>query len=218
MALPPDDKSRKELPVFTGPLMYFPDAIAEVARVCKIGNDQHNPGEPLHWARGKSMDQMNTALRHMMDHGTGTVKDVDGTYHMAKAVWRCLAELQLTIEHTREAAKEDAAIDERYGPPMCLVCAKPCEQGAHDMCGKHDPLRGMGLIDRMTARERDVVKDLRPGALVKAIAPTGIVTEGMITTTRYHGDRDVLETQYYVTFIEPKCADWYSGHQLEVML
>jgi hypothetical protein len=98
MSLPTDDKSRKALPIFTGPLMYFPDALLELAAVCKAGNEQHSPGEPLHWAREKSVDQLNTALRHMMDHGTGTRVDVDGRYHLAKAAWRLLAELQLSIE------------------------------------------------------------------------------------------------------------------------
>lgn len=99
--LPTDDASRKGLPIFRGPLMYFPDAMLALAAVCKVGNDQHNPGQPLHWAREKSTEQMDTALRHMIDHGLGNTKDVDGTYHMAKAVWRCLAELQLTIEKDR---------------------------------------------------------------------------------------------------------------------
>lgn len=96
--LPTDDAARKSLPVFRGPLMYFPNALLEVARVCKVGNDQHNPGQPMHWARGKSTEQMDTALRHMMDHGLGNTRDIDGTYHLAKAAWRILAELQLTIE------------------------------------------------------------------------------------------------------------------------
>jgi hypothetical protein len=100
---PDDAQGRKNHPVFTGFLMYFPDAIAAIARVSKKGNDQHNPGEPLHWAREKSTDQMDTASRHMMDHGTGTVLDTDGEYHLAKAAWRICAELQLTIEkHKRE--------------------------------------------------------------------------------------------------------------------
>ena len=103
MSLPTDDKARKALPIFDGVLMYFPDAIAAVAAVSKAGNDQHNPGQPLHWARGKSMDQMNTAVRHMMDHGTGVRQDVDGTWHLAKAAWRILAELQLTIEAANTA-------------------------------------------------------------------------------------------------------------------
>ena len=38
----------------------------------------------------------------MMDHGVGNIKDSDGTYHLAKAAWRILAELQLTIEQERE--------------------------------------------------------------------------------------------------------------------
>ncbi len=99
--LPTDDKSRKGMPIFRGPLMYFPDALLAVAAVCKAGNDQHNPGEPMHWERGKSMEQMDTALRHMMDHGLGNLKDSDGQWHIAKAAWRLLAELQLTIEGSR---------------------------------------------------------------------------------------------------------------------
>jgi len=93
-----DAQTRKGFPVFTGVLMYFPDALAAVAHVSKLGNDQHNPGEPLHWARGKSTDQMDTATRHMVDHGVGDTKDADGAYHLAKAAWRILAELQVTIE------------------------------------------------------------------------------------------------------------------------
>ena len=100
-SLPTDDKSRKALPIFDGVLMYFPDAIAAVAHVSKLGNDQHNPGEPLRWAREKSTDQMNTAMRHMIDHGTGNQKDIDGSWHLAKAIWRLCAELQLTIEKER---------------------------------------------------------------------------------------------------------------------
>lgn len=99
---PDSAQGRKDHPVFTGVLMYFPDAIAAVARVSKKGNDQHNPGQPLHWAREKSTDQLDTATRHMMDHGVGTTKDTDGEYHLAKAAWRNLAELQLTIERERE--------------------------------------------------------------------------------------------------------------------
>ena len=96
--LPTDNQARQDRPIFRGPLMYFPHALLEIARVCKAGNDQHNLGEPMHWAREKSTEQMDTALRHMMDHGLGNTKDTDGMYHLAKAAWRILAELQLTIE------------------------------------------------------------------------------------------------------------------------
>lgn len=100
MALPEDAKERKMLPIFTGVIKYFPDALLAVAEVSRIGNDQHNPGQPLHWSRGKSTDQLDCMLRHAMEHGT---VDTDGGRHMAKAAWRALAELQLEIE--RDQAK-----------------------------------------------------------------------------------------------------------------
>jgi len=82
--------------------MYFPLAVAAVAHCSKIGNDQHNPGEQLHWDRTKSMDQEDTAVRHMIDaalgKGTARVFDTDGVRHKAKAAWRALAALELEIE------------------------------------------------------------------------------------------------------------------------
>lgn len=96
--LPTDDKARKALPLWTFLMEYFPDAFLAVANVAIAGNEQHNPGQPLHWAREKSTDQMNTAFRHMWDHGRGVQKDTDGQYHLAKAIWRLSAELQLMIE------------------------------------------------------------------------------------------------------------------------
>jgi hypothetical protein len=93
--LPHDSAERKKYPVGTGVLDYFPLAIAAVARVSYEGNNQHNPGEKLHWARGKSMDQEDTMLRHYLQRGT---LDVDGQRHSAKMAWRALALLQLEIE------------------------------------------------------------------------------------------------------------------------
>lgn len=96
--LPTDPAERKGLPICTGVLDYFPLALLEIAAVSKGGNDQHNPGEPLHWARGKSMDQADTAIRHIMERGN---RDVDGKYHMAKAIWRLLADFQIFLEQER---------------------------------------------------------------------------------------------------------------------
>lgn len=101
MGLPTTDTDRKALPIWTGFVMYFPDVMAEVARVSRIGNDQHNPGEPLHWARDKSTDQMNTAFRHMLDHAQGARYDTDSARHLAKAIWRLCAACQLDIEAER---------------------------------------------------------------------------------------------------------------------
>lgn len=96
--MPHSSLGRKQTPIATGVLGYFPDAIAEVAKVSFIGNEKHNPGEPLHWARGKSADQTDAALRHIMDYVTGSRRDVDGSHVLAQAAWRVLAELQLAIE------------------------------------------------------------------------------------------------------------------------
>lgn len=65
--LPTDSAERKEIPLFAGCFAYFPAALAGVARHSKLGNDRHNPGEPLHHARGKSMDHEDCILRHLMD-------------------------------------------------------------------------------------------------------------------------------------------------------
>lgn len=94
--LPTDAKERKEIAIYSGVLMYFPDAIREVAKCSKAGNDQHNPGQPLHWAREKSTDQHDCIARHLMEAGT---VDSDGIRHMAKCAWRALAALQLEIEN-----------------------------------------------------------------------------------------------------------------------
>lgn len=98
VGLPADYDERKRLQIWTFLTQYFPDAFLAVVDVAVKGNDQHNAGEPLHWARGKSMDQMNTAARHMFDHSTVGARDTDGCYHLAKAIWRLSAELQLLIE------------------------------------------------------------------------------------------------------------------------
>lgn len=89
---------RKAMPIATGVVDYFPDALAAVAAVSKIGNDQHNPGEPLHWAREKSTDEADALMRHFVERGG---YDNDGVRHSAKAAWRALALLQKEIEADR---------------------------------------------------------------------------------------------------------------------
>ena len=87
---------RKDIPLFTGLFKYFPDAIQEVAIVSKAGNDQHNPGQPIHWNREKSTDELDALLRHLIDAGKF---DSDGIRHSAKVAWRALANLQKEIEN-----------------------------------------------------------------------------------------------------------------------
>jgi hypothetical protein len=95
-------EERKAQPVCSGVLDYFPDALLEVARVSKIGNDQHNPGQPLHWAKEKSTDEADALLRHLLDRGT---LDTDGMRHTAKVAWRALALLQRELDAEHENTK-----------------------------------------------------------------------------------------------------------------
>jgi len=91
---------RKGQPVATGVLAYFPDALLAVAEVSRVGNDQHNPGQPLHWAKDKSTDEPDALARHLIDHlrGGGEKFDSDGVRHAAKIAWRALALLQREID------------------------------------------------------------------------------------------------------------------------
>lgn len=131
MALPTDKQTRKETPIYSGVLKYFPDALAEVARVSFIGNEQHNPGEPLHWAKEKSKDEPDACVRHLLESETedGMPRlDEDNTYHAAKAAWRALAHLQRLMDKVQardkaimEAKPYDFPYDGPYGPanPPC---------------------------------------------------------------------------------------------------
>lgn len=100
--LPTGAKERKDLPIATGVLDYFPMALAEIAKVSKIGNDQHNPGQPLHWDRSKSTDEADALIRHFLQRGT---EDTDGALHSAKCAWRALALLEKECEE-KYASKE----------------------------------------------------------------------------------------------------------------
>jgi len=98
LSLPTGAAARKALPVATGVLDYFPDALVAVAEVSRVGNDQHNPGQPLHWEKSKSTDHADCLVRHLLERGTN---DNDGVRHSAKVAWRALALLQTEIEGER---------------------------------------------------------------------------------------------------------------------
>jgi hypothetical protein len=93
-----DSAKRKDVPIYSGFVRYFPDAMAEVARLSKAGNDKHNPGEPLHWSRGKSDDHLDCLMRHLAEVGN---LDDDGFYHDVKVAWRALTHLQSFLERVR---------------------------------------------------------------------------------------------------------------------
>ena len=99
---PEPDKhaKRKATPVYSGVLKYFPDAIWALAECSAAGNEQHNPGKPLHWDRSKSGDELEALIRHAMEAGT---IDDDNIRHSTKTAWRALANLQKELERAGEA-------------------------------------------------------------------------------------------------------------------
>lgn len=111
-----DPIERKNTPIARGVLDYFPDAIAAVAEVSRIGNEQHNPGQPMHWAKEKSTDHADCIVRHLIERGS---IDTDGARHSAKVAWRALALLQIELDGANEVswntspepAADDPALD-----------------------------------------------------------------------------------------------------------
>lgn len=93
--LPSDSKERKDTPIFSGVMNYFPLAIAYVARVSKVGNDKHNPGQALHWDKTKSTDHADCIARHLLEHDK---EDEEGILHAGYLAWRSLALLQTLLE------------------------------------------------------------------------------------------------------------------------
>lgn len=91
-------KERKDMPIFSGVLKYFPLALLEVSKVSKAGNDQHNPGKPLHWDKSKSIGVGDELVRHLLDVGK---HDTDGMRHTAKMAWRALELLQRELENDK---------------------------------------------------------------------------------------------------------------------
>ena len=97
--LPENAEDRKCVPLATGLMDYFPDALVAVAGVSYVGNEQHHPETPVHWDRSKSGDEADALMRHFMERGR---QDTDGCLHSAKVAWRALALLQKELEDLRE--------------------------------------------------------------------------------------------------------------------
>lgn len=98
--LPTDSKERKDYPVLSGCLRYFPAALSGIAKISKMGNDKHNPGEEMHHARSKSRDHGDCVVRHLLDvedllaalnRGDTNVGQLDVLHEVNQMAWRALA-------------------------------------------------------------------------------------------------------------------------------
>lgn len=115
MTLPKDANQRKAVPLATGLIDYFPDALVAIAELSRIGGQQHNPGQPLFWDRSKSTDHGDCLMRHFFERGT---VDIDGVRHSTKVAWRALALLQTELEQAaraKRALQQLTALSEELG-------------------------------------------------------------------------------------------------------
>ena len=85
--LPTDAKERKSIPVYTGFIKYFPNAIAAIAKVSLEGGLQHGQtAETLFWDRDKSKDELDAMMRHVLEED------------WAQVGWRAMANLEKKLE------------------------------------------------------------------------------------------------------------------------
>lgn len=92
--LPTDSKTRKGIPIYTGFVRYFPDAMAAVAQLSRIANEKHNPGETkIKWNKEQSTDELDCLMRHMVDD-VNDDRDSDGVMYATKIAWRGMSNLQ----------------------------------------------------------------------------------------------------------------------------
>jgi hypothetical protein len=95
-----ESAKRKGMPLFSGFLQYFPKSSLAVSEHSRKGNDKHNPGQPLHWAKAKSQDHADCVARHLVDIGPewDAVDAETGSLHAVALVWRAHALLETVLE------------------------------------------------------------------------------------------------------------------------
>lgn len=135
MTLPTDSAERKRYPLFSGVLKYAPAALAGVAKISIDGNDKHNPGQPLHHARGKSTDHPDCVLRHAAD-----VADIEAhikrNFDNDPKVWYKSEDAQALLTEVSQLAWRalmwSQELHERYG-------GAPLAPGAVEPSGAEPP-------------------------------------------------------------------------------
>ena len=118
MTLPTDSAERKEVPMFSGVLKYAPAALAGMARISKSGNDKHNPGQPLHHARGKSSDHADCIVRHAVDVAD-IIAHIERNYDVDPKAWYTSEDAKALLTEASQllwrAALWSQELHEKYG-------------------------------------------------------------------------------------------------------
>jgi hypothetical protein len=157
MKLPTDAKERKGIPLVTGVLDYFPDALSAVAELSLKGNQQHHKDAPLHWDKSKSSDHADCLGRHLIDRGT---LDSDGVRHSAKVAWRALALLQVEIDKEKAELLELTEGVTTIKPEFKVGDKVIINTGHHfGRTGKINSIVGSGCVIKLDGRlERGYIR------------------------------------------------------------
>ena len=115
---PSDAKARKAIPVATGCVDYFPDALAAVAEPRVSATTSIIPASRCIGTVRSRPTRPNLLMRHFVDRGT---VDSDGVRHSAKVAWRALALLQKEMREPRRTHR-------RRLKPCCAAASlsSPC--------------------------------------------------------------------------------------------
>lgn len=120
-----DSEERKKAPFLATVLGYFTAALKGVAEHCVRSNQKHNPGEPVHWARGKSMDHDECTIRHSIDVMEVRAWLRRNPLHPERArVVRMLLE-ELDAKAWRALAESQEAREEFDGAPLSAASRLP---------------------------------------------------------------------------------------------
>jgi hypothetical protein len=137
-----DSAGRKKVPMFSGLMAYFPDACSAVAEHSYKGNEKHNPGEPLHHARGKSMDHTDCIIRHLSNY-----EGMDGNdLEVIALAWRAMALAQEVLERKYGLTLPSGVTDPRAFKETNSLVGPNGEQAPREI--KQPPV---GTIERAAA-------------------------------------------------------------------
>jgi hypothetical protein len=138
-----DSAVRKLMPVATGCMRYFPDALLLVSWASRAANDKHRPGLPLAWDKSLSADEKDAEARHMLDAFRGLppdpgLEELGDLGHLASKAWRALGDLQRACDAVRAEYERTLCTHvPEIWCPHCTMMAPSSNGNTCDQCGWH---------------------------------------------------------------------------------
>ncbi len=170
-------EQRKQYPMSSGCVDYFPDALALISHVSWTGNEKHNPGQPLHHSRWNSTDHADCVMRH---HSTrDNAENGHPLMHLGEEGWRVLAMIQEAMEKYYNLDLPRGARD------------KPENQTATEKLTMGDPTLGVNLSGRFQTPKMTMadyhdfadVLEKHPDCIIRAPRDAGVGREYIVQFT-----------------------------------